>query len=82
MRELTARDHAPGGRTEPDGAGVLFAPLRRLRRSLFGSRPWTLPPVPHQAPVPVPGPFPRRRRPPDPSHGQAALAAPCAPAPY
>ncbi|GAA3369462.1 hypothetical protein GCM10020367_12260 [Streptomyces sannanensis] len=37
MRELTARDvsHARTGR----GARVsLFAPLRRLRRSLFGSR--------------------------------------------
>lgn len=37
MQELTARDHA---RTERNrGARVsLFAPLRRLRRSLFGSR--------------------------------------------
>ncbi len=37
MRELTARDSRPA--TENRGARVsLFAPLRRLRRSLFGSR--------------------------------------------
>ncbi|TVL90583.1 hypothetical protein LRS74_27205 [Streptomyces sp. LX-29] len=37
MRELTARDHARIG--ESRGARVsLFAPLRRLRRSLFGNR--------------------------------------------
>lgn len=37
MRELTARDHT---RTKASrGARVsLFAPLRRLRRSIFGSR--------------------------------------------
>ena len=37
MRELTARDACPA--RENRGARVsLFAPLRRLRRSLFGSR--------------------------------------------
>lgn len=37
MRELVARD--PGHGRENRGARVsLFAPLRRLRRSLFGSR--------------------------------------------
>ncbi len=37
MRELTARDS--GHTKENRGARVsLFAPLRRLRRSLFGSR--------------------------------------------
>lgn len=38
MREITRRD-APDGRTAARGARVsLFAPLRRLRRSLFGGR--------------------------------------------
>jgi hypothetical protein len=37
MRELTAHDSGP--LTQNRGARVsLFAPLRRLRRSLFGSR--------------------------------------------
>jgi hypothetical protein len=37
MRELTTRNTAPG--RESRGARVsLFAPLRRLRRSLFGNR--------------------------------------------
>ncbi|WKX69560.1 hypothetical protein [Streptomyces sp. XD-27] len=37
MQELTARDHVR--RTESRSARVsLFAPLRRLRRSLFGNR--------------------------------------------
>jgi hypothetical protein len=37
MRELTTRDHArtPSNRT---ARVSLFAPLRRLRRSLFGNR--------------------------------------------
>jgi hypothetical protein len=38
MREITRRDSAPS-RTETRGARVsLFAPLRRLRRSIFGGR--------------------------------------------
>ncbi|MBQ0829885.1 hypothetical protein [Streptomyces tagetis] len=39
MRELIARDtvHEPGGRRARVRRVSLFAPLRRLRRSLFGS---------------------------------------------
>ncbi len=36
MRELTARDHARAGQSRTARVS-LFAPLRRLRRSLFGS---------------------------------------------
>lgn len=36
MRELTARDHAHR-RTSKSARVRLFAPLRRLRRSLFGN---------------------------------------------
>ncbi|KNB49657.1 hypothetical protein [Streptomyces caatingaensis] len=38
MRELTARDHAPAAGPSRTARVSLFAPLRRLRRSLFGSR--------------------------------------------
>jgi hypothetical protein len=40
MRELTARDaaHGRGGRGGRMSGVSLFAPLRRLRRSLFGGR--------------------------------------------
>lgn len=37
MRELTARDHTRAGQSRTARVS-LFAPLRRLRRSLFGSR--------------------------------------------
>ncbi|WP_424214527.1 hypothetical protein ACN20G_22015 [Streptomyces sp. BI20] len=37
MRELTTRDHARQGRSRNERVS-LFAPLRRLRRTLFGSR--------------------------------------------
>jgi hypothetical protein len=37
MRELTARDHSHT-RASRSARVSLFAPLRRLRRSLFGSR--------------------------------------------
>ncbi|MGK5637522.1 hypothetical protein ACSNOK_04270 [Streptomyces sp. URMC 126] len=39
MRELTSRDHARAAGTGRTERVSLFAPLRRLRRSLFGSRP-------------------------------------------
>ncbi|MFD5494838.1 hypothetical protein ACFYY3_26630 [Streptomyces sp. NPDC001812] len=38
MRELTARDHGARGARARTSRVSLFAPLRRLRRSLFGSR--------------------------------------------
>ncbi|MFI6643359.1 hypothetical protein [Streptomyces sp. NPDC050504] len=39
MRELTSRDSAHARRSRSRSARVsLFAPLRRLRRSLFGNR--------------------------------------------
>ncbi|MGC5364965.1 hypothetical protein ACPXCE_25385 [Streptomyces sp. DT24] len=39
MRELTSRDAAHTGRSRSRSARVsLFAPLRRLRRSILGSR--------------------------------------------
>ncbi|MER7764389.1 hypothetical protein [Streptomyces sp. NPDC097619] len=37
MRELTSRDHSRVRRSRSERVS-LFAPLRRLRRSLFGSR--------------------------------------------
>ncbi|MGW5215063.1 hypothetical protein ACWEQO_28710 [Streptomyces sp. NPDC004051] len=38
MRELTARDHRVRGARARTSSVSLLAPLRRLRRSLFGSR--------------------------------------------
>lgn len=39
MREITSRDHARAAKSRGRTARVsLLAPLRRLRRSLFGSR--------------------------------------------
>lgn len=38
MRELTSREVTHGGRRSKSARVSLFAPLRRLRRSLFGSR--------------------------------------------
>ncbi|WP_171171646.1 hypothetical protein [Streptomyces sp. I05A-00742] len=39
MRELTSRDHTRAAGSSRTARVSLFAPLRRLRRSLFGSRP-------------------------------------------
>ncbi|MFF4157712.1 hypothetical protein [Streptomyces sp. NPDC001678] len=44
MREITSRDHVRAGRSKSQSRTArlsLFAPLRRLRRSLFGSRSTT-----------------------------------------
>ncbi|MEV7090023.1 hypothetical protein AB0O07_29760 [Streptomyces sp. NPDC093085] len=38
MRELTARDSSERHRSRRSARVSLFAPLRRLRRTLFGSR--------------------------------------------